>query len=299
MPPDARVRSVEHPEVIRKRTAVTKANKRKNKWGEQFKKLFVGKGRAKWAEALKKHGEAAAPEALGLSAKRKPKDKRKAATVADVEKLAEATFGTMFVKMLKARRWAKSKKSKAEKKKAEKEGEEVQDSEFTAKFVRVTAELTEEGRAGFVARVCRTSVEGTYKLSVFDEGLSGGTFNISSGDVEIQDKPVDLKTLKPFKIDWRKFKVPHRKAARLQLAGTAENVEKVLKNALLEHGSVAALCKDIEDPFRAFRGLQDLPPERLDGLRSDGARQGRPRRRDGDLPRQGPDDEARVFRRLG
>ena len=53
LPPETRIRQVEYPESIRKRFGGRKCGKRKNKWGQKFKKLFVEKGRAKWSAALK------------------------------------------------------------------------------------------------------------------------------------------------------------------------------------------------------------------------------------------------------
>ena len=143
LPPSRRIRQIEYPEAVRKRTAVKKAWKRKNQWSAKFSELFVGKGRKKWAVALEKHGKNNAAWVLKLEPRRKPKEKTRKPNATEVDEAVEKKYGKAVSAILTRKRWRKAAKTKAAKAK-KKKGEPVENSEWIGKVVRVTADIPEE-----------------------------------------------------------------------------------------------------------------------------------------------------------
>ena len=245
LPPSARIRQIEYPDAIRKKTSVKKSVKRKSIWAAKFRQLFVGKGRKTWAKAFEKHGKEHVAGALNLEPKRKPAEKTRKPTATEIEAAVEKRFGKTLSKLLIKKRTARNGKKKIETAK----GMPVEESEWSGQVVRVVADVPEEGRAGHVLKVYSSGTEGIFRLQVIDEGASSGTFAISTEHVVKTDgKAVDPKMIKPFKVDWRKVRAQVRNELANQLVGSdgAENLELMQKNAMAEQSSINALCKEIE-----------------------------------------------------
>ena len=108
-----------------------------------------------------------------------------------------------------------------------------------------------------------TKKDGVFRLQCMDSGISSGCLCVSSEDVVKTDsKEVKMTDLKPYKIDWRRCKARVRDEIYSQLIGVGDDMflEKMSKNAMIEHSSMYALCKEIEIRFDLGSEFLIVPP---------------------------------------
>ena len=261
-PVSSRIRNIEYPEAVRKRTAVKKLAKRKNKWARKFHKLFQGKGRDKWHAALKQHGPEACQDKLDLLPTKKAVAKAKA-TEAEIQaavdkRMSKLKTGKSTETFIKKARWRRKDRNL----RVKKEGSEIADSEWLGKFVRVVADIPHEGRAGAVAKVYASGVQDEVRLHLFDESDKGGVFSCSSKDVLIEDPSAQPKQFTRFSIDWRYYKPIHREVIRKRLEGADKTaIEQLVYGTMIEQSSISALCMEIEARFQLDEsGVLIIPP---------------------------------------
>ena len=121
--------------------------------------------------------------------------------------------------------------------------------ETKAKFMRMRAEKGREKRQ-------RLKESTTEMHEAIDEAES------SENVVKTDSKEVKMTDLKPYKIDWRRCNYSVRDEVYSQLIGVDDDIvlEKMAKNAVIEHSSICALCKEIGIRFDLGSEFLIVPP---------------------------------------
>ena len=247
--PESRIAKLVFPRSIRDRATLKRKQKRKSKWAEKFRGVFLGKSSKKWAQRLGA-GEDLQAEARG-TAKARPRP-------ASAE--AASKKKTMVGKWLaKAHEKARGKKAATrmeadrrcnDKKRGREETEPCEESPWHDRAVRVLKENCYEGLTGVVTSVTKHKTEPTepeqYRLQVLSsEGEGKGKMMLLEDDEVVLEDPKWAKP-KPMHLDYRTSEI---KARRSALADTLAigAVEKVVPGTLLELGTVAAAMAEVAE----------------------------------------------------
>jgi len=151
----------------------------------------------------------------------------------EIEEAVEKKDGKAISSILMKKRWCKAAKTKAENEKNKKKDLALENSEWLGKVVRVTPDVPEEGRCGAVMQVTSSGDAETVRLHLFDEGLAGGTFAISSEHVaKVERRDVGKDKVKPFKLDWRTIKALFRENLRARIVGDKDTIELMKRKAM-------------------------------------------------------------------
>ena len=206
---------------------------------------------------MQDHGVEKVKEALDLEPKTKDPDAKRPPTEKEILDVVEKRVGKAFAAVLKAKRWGKNKKANAEKAK----GTNVTDSEYNDKFVRVVAEVPEQGRTGHVCNVYASKLTAEYRLHVMDGGENGGTFTVSSKDVVVESSVGKKIEMAPFKINYRTVSMATRLAIHGRLVGSEDgNLERLVKNVTIEQTSLSALLHELRTRFKTGPEIRIFEP---------------------------------------
>ena len=283
--PEDRIKNSVYPEFIQRRASMDIRVKKKNKWANKFKHHLTGKSSKTWRSKLAKHGEDNLKDRLARKAKIafktvavavcKAKAKRKASSKkgeeatkdGDGEKTEEASEPEHEAAVTgegckkadegpdgKVGEETSVEAARQRASRASRHGArtDVVEHALLKKLVRVVGDCANEGRAGEV-----TAVHKRLATETEPEAIECTIFSTSGTFGELAENLQEVATgggveATPFKLDYRRVKVPKRIALKRELEGgsaVANNLELIKTGTTLEQSTVAAICKELELRF--------------------------------------------------